>query len=97
MSGGIEPQHAQDAATQGADARDHAHGRGLPGAVRAEEAEGLASSDGELDPVDGHEVAEALDQAVGLDHGLALLVAGGARLTGVVRLRTGDACHRRGM
>ena len=51
------------------DAADHPHRRALAGAVRAEEAEGLARLDVEVDPVDRDEVAEALDEAARVDHG----------------------------
>ena len=69
----------------------------LPGAVRTEEAERLAPGDGEVDPVDRNEVAEALDQAVGLDHGLALPPGGVGRVARVVGSRIGDAVDRQGM
>src|SRR5205814_1491001 len=64
---GIHAQHAQGAARCGGDTSDHAHGRGLPGAIRAEEAERLTALDIEVDRVDRGEVCEALGQATGMD------------------------------
>ncbi len=51
------------------DARDHPHRGRLAGAVGTEEPEGLALANGEVDAVDGDEVAEALHETMGLDHG----------------------------
>ena len=58
----VPPDGAQQAA-------HHADGRGLAGAVGAQEAEDLALLDVERDAVDGREVAEALGEAVELDRG----------------------------
>ena len=49
------------------DAADHAHRRGLAGAVGAEEAERLAAVHVDVDAVDRGEVAEALHQPAGVD------------------------------
>ena len=46
---------------------DHADGRGLAGAVRAEEADDLAAVDREVDMVDHGPAAEALGQALDVD------------------------------
>ena len=46
----------------------HPHGRGLAGAVGAEEAVDVALADVEVDVVDGAHVAVRLGQAAGLDH-----------------------------
>src|SRR5439155_4404012 len=50
---------------------DHAHGRGLAGAVRAEESEDLAGVDAQIDAAHGFHRARApsvcLDEARGLD------------------------------
>ena len=51
------------------DRADHPHRRALARAVRAEEAERLATRDGELDPVDGDELAVELRELAGLDQG----------------------------
>src|SRR6266550_8342185 len=63
----IHSQHAQGAARWGRDAADHPHRGRFPGAVRAEEAEGLTALDIEVDPIDRDEVREALGQATGMD------------------------------
>ena len=49
-------------------ADDHLDGRGLPGAVGAQEAKDLAAVDFEADIVDGQFVAVFFDQVAGLDH-----------------------------
>jgi hypothetical protein len=46
------------------DVEDDAHGRGLPGPVRAEESEDLPGLDGEADPVERHDVVEAFAEPV---------------------------------
>jgi hypothetical protein len=52
--------------------RQHVDGRGLPGAVRAEEAEDLAGGDGQVDRVDrARPLLELADQLLCLDRGLA--------------------------
>ena len=59
--------HAQDrqlAPARRRDAADHPHGRGLAGAVRAEEAERLTPPELEIDPVHGGEITEPLGQVV---------------------------------
>ena len=48
-------------------APDHAHGRALARAVRAEEAEDLARVDVHIDAVDRDEVVEGLHEASGFD------------------------------
>src|SRR5207247_9597335 len=63
----IHAQHAQGAGRYGGDTSDHAHGRGLPGAVWAEKAERLTALDIEVDRVDRCEAGEALGQATGMD------------------------------
>ncbi len=45
-------------------AAEHANGGGLARAVRSEKAEDFALSDFEIDPVDGHKIAEPLDQVL---------------------------------
>ena len=61
------PGDRQGPRGQGRDAVDHAHGRRLAGAVRAEEAEALALEDLEVDAVHGDEVAVLLGQLDGRD------------------------------
>src|SRR4029079_13406276 len=53
-------------------AADHAHGRRLPGPVGAEEAEGLAALEVEVDAVDCDELAEALHEVARVDQGLTV-------------------------
>ena len=66
---GIEIEDPQFAGGDRRDTADHAHRRGLAGAVRAEEPERLALLDVEVDAVDRDEVAELLAQIAGGDHG----------------------------
>jgi hypothetical protein len=63
--GGIEAQDLQVAAGASRDAGDHAHRRGLAGAVGPQEPEDLALLDGEVDAVDGPVGTELLGQAPG--------------------------------
>ncbi len=56
-------QDADAAGLRGDRAGEHADGRGLAAAVRAEEPEDLASGDVEVDAVHGGEVAETLGEA----------------------------------
>ena len=63
----VEAQHPQRAVGDRRDAADHAHRRGLAGAVGTEEAEGLAAVHVDVDAVDGGEVTEALHQPAGVD------------------------------
>jgi len=64
---GIQAEDGENPVADRRDAADHAHGRGLAGAVRAEEAERFAGSHVEVDGVDRDELAEALGQAAGMD------------------------------
>ena len=64
---GIHPEDAQRAARYRRHAADHPHGRALAGAVGAEETEGLAGIDHEVDAVDRDERAEPLRERVGVD------------------------------
>ena len=82
-------------------AGEHAHGRGLAGAVRAEKAEDLAAFDREADVVDGGEGAVPLGEVLDLDHVGRLRevgpCSGKALMTG--RLRSPQTtnpirCHR---
>ncbi len=52
------------------EAEDHPHGRGLAGAVRAEEAGDPAGLDGEREAVDGGLLAVGLGEALGGDHAI---------------------------
>ena len=63
---------------------EHLEHRGLAGAVGAEHAEDLAAADLEVDAVDGAQVAEGLDEAVGRDGQLG---RGGG-----VRVHEHDSC-----
>ena len=54
----------QLAPVHGGDARDHLHRARLAGAVGPQEAEALAPSDGEADPVHGDEIPVPLGQVV---------------------------------
>ena len=71
VAGRVHPEDPQLALGHGRHASDHAHRRRLAGAVRPEEPERLAAVDLDLDPVDGGEVAEPLDQAARRDQRLA--------------------------
>src|SRR5688572_7856526 len=58
-------------AGRGADERaQEAQRRGLACSVRTEEAEDLALADLEVESIDGDEIAEALRELLGTDHGL---------------------------
>ena len=69
----IDAGHPQRAAGRRQQAAEHAEGRGLAGAVRAEQAEDLAGLDGEADVVDGGERAELADEVADFDDGLAVV------------------------
>ncbi|MET3800228.1 hypothetical protein ABID70_000183 [Clavibacter michiganensis] len=56
----VEPEDVERPARARGDRADHAHGRGLAGAVRAEQPEGLAGRDLEGEAVDGDVVAVLL-------------------------------------
>src|SRR5262249_61425870 len=62
------PDHPRLAARDLGQAEQHQDGRGLAGAVGAEQAENLAGLDRERDPVDGGRAGVALGEAEGLDH-----------------------------
>jgi len=66
---GIEPQHADPSGIGLAESLEDLHGGGLPGAVRAEDAEDLALGDLERDVPHRHGVAVALGQVLDLDDG----------------------------
>ena len=55
------------------EAEDHADRRRLAGAVGTEKAEHLAAADGEVEVIDGQQLAEALGQAVGGQHDGAIV------------------------
>ena len=59
----VEPEHAGAAAVGLEQRREHAHDRGLAGAVRAQEPVDRAAADDEVDAVDGAVRPEGLDQA----------------------------------
>ena len=61
---GIEPEDLDGPAVGGPEARDGLDGRGLAGAVGAEDAEDLALLDGERDAVDGARPAYCLVRSV---------------------------------
>ena len=63
----IKSEDAERPSADRRDAADHPHRRALAGPVRAEEAERLAACDVEVDPVDGGQLAEALDESAGMD------------------------------
>ena len=63
----VEAEHAELAAVDVREPVDHLHRRGLPRAVRAEEAEALAALDVEVDSVDGHDLAVGLVEPARLD------------------------------
>ncbi len=67
VDGRIEAEDTKGAGGDRGDAADHPHRRGLPGPVRAEEAEGLPAADVEVDRVDSGESTEALRQPPGVD------------------------------
>ena len=70
VDGGIHAEDAQLAAGRLRHAPDHAHGRRLARAVRAEEPERLTRLDVEVDAVDRDEAAEPLGDVGALDQGL---------------------------
>ena len=55
-------------------ADQHPHGRGLTGAVRAEQAVGFAGIDRERDAIDGGDIAVVLVEVFNLDDGAAGVV-----------------------
>ena len=59
----VHPQHLQLAGAAGTHRRDHPHRRGLPGSVRAEEAEQLTAAHLHVDAPDGLERAVRLPQS----------------------------------
>jgi hypothetical protein len=63
----VDAQHRGQAGIRAEDRGEDAHGGGLAGAVRAEQAEDGAPLDLEVDPVEGDHVAEVLDQALDSD------------------------------
>ena len=67
----VEAEHPQRAGGRRRRAADHPHRRRLAGAVRSEEPERLAAVDLDVDPVDGREVAEPLDEPARFDQGFA--------------------------
>jgi hypothetical protein len=64
---GVEAEDLDAAGGGGEEAGEHLDGGGLAGAVGAEEAEELTGGDGEVDVLDGGEVAEAAGEAGGDD------------------------------
>ena len=72
----VETEHAQRPVGDRRDAADHPHRRRLARAVRPEEAERLAALEVEVDPVDGDEVVEALDQTARLDERMPVAAHG---------------------
>ena len=75
----VDAEDLGPAAVHRQQGREHLQHRGLAGAVRPEDTEDLAAADLEVDPVDGAQRAERLDQT-GRPHGQ--LGAGG----GVIRV-----------
>jgi hypothetical protein len=67
---GIEPEHGERPVADRRNGADHPHRGGLPGAVRAQEAEGLAGRDVEVHCVHSRERTEPLGQAAGVDERL---------------------------
>src|SRR5687767_993395 len=67
FTGDVETQDADLATVRGAQALEDLDGRGLAGAVGAQQAEDLARSDVEVDAGDGLDVAVALGQAANPD------------------------------
>src|SRR4029078_7709967 len=70
VDGGVLAEDAKGAAGGRRHAPDHPHRRGLPGAVRAEEAEELAAVHVEVVAVDRGERAEVLGQPARMDENL---------------------------
>ena len=68
--------HLGHAAVRNDDGGEHAHERGLPGAVRPENREDHAARHIEVDPVDRPHRAEALDETAGKDSEVGRVVAG---------------------
>src|SRR4029077_13021561 len=66
----IEAEHAHLAAGNVGQAEQHQDGRGLAGAVGAEETENLPATDGERDVVARDRLAVGLGEAAGLDDGV---------------------------
>ena len=73
--GRVESEDPKRALGDRGHASDHPHRRRLAGTVRAEEAERLAAPNLDVDPVDGHELTEALHQLLRADQ--RLIVVGG--------------------
>ena len=101
---GIDPEHPQCPLGHRGDRSDHPHRRCLAGAVRAEEPEGLAGLDGELDTIDGGEVPEPLGQVMRFDqwwHSPVTLAARFPPPTGEYRRRRrrgrGEGCTHYGV
>ncbi len=72
----VHAENLQTAFGHRRQAGDHAHRRGLPCAVRAEEAEDLAPANREVHGVDGREGSEPLRQPAGRHHGVRISDAG---------------------
>ena len=70
----VEAEHLGATAVGLQDRRENAHRRGLAGSVGSEQAEHGAGRDRQVDTVECDDVAEALDEALGVDrwlvHGL---------------------------
>src|SRR4029079_7092673 len=79
----VVPVHLRGASRRGDEAREDAHRRGFPRAVRPEEAHHLAAMDLEAYLVERAQRSEPLRQRAGLDHHIArqtdLLVSLGVR------------------
>ena len=69
VSGGVEAEDLDAAGGWSEEAGEHLDGGGLACAVGAEEAEELAGRDGEVDVLNGGEVAESTREACGGDGG----------------------------
>ena len=72
----VEAEHAGLAGVGCLDGRKDPHGRGLAGAVGAEQAQYAAGLDRQVDAVQGDDAAEVLDQPVGGDRRVSHVRAG---------------------
>ncbi len=69
VGGGVEAENLDGAGGGREEAGEHLDGGGFAGAVGAEEAEELAGGDGEIDVLNGGEIAETTGEACGGDGG----------------------------
>ena len=89
----VEARDAQRAGGRGEEPAQHAEGRGLAGAVRAEEPENLAAMDPEIDAIDRGEGAEPAHEVADFDDDLAACFTGNNALVATGALRPRAVCR----